>query len=58
MKQATKENCEQIKKMLDSGEIGPDKGRLTIERTLKELVEPKKKPSAPKPDKDEYEPPR
>jgi hypothetical protein len=44
----TKEICEQIKKMLDEGEIGPDKP-LRIRRMLKELVEPKKKP-APEPE--------
>lgn len=43
MKEAAKEICEQIKNLIDSGEIGPDKGQLAIERTLKELVEPRKK---------------
>jgi hypothetical protein len=36
--------------LIDGGEIGPGKGRLEIERTLKELVEPRnKKRPAPEP---------
>lgn len=49
LKEAAKEICEQIKKLIDSGEIAPGKGRLAIERTLKELVEPRKK-RAPDPE--------
>jgi hypothetical protein len=50
LQSAAKEICEQIKKMLDEGEIGPDK-RLRIERMLEKLVEPRKKP-APKGEED------
>lgn len=57
LQEATKEVCEQIKKMIDEGAIRPD-NRSRIRRLLKDLVEPKKKPSAPKADKDVYEPPR
>ena len=38
---AAKELCEQIKNMLDKGELDADKARLRLERKLKELVKPK-----------------
>lgn len=47
--EVAKKICEQIKNMIDKGEIGPDKGRLKVVETLKELVKPKKRP-APEPE--------
>lgn len=41
---AAKEVCEQIKKMIDEGEIGKDHGWLRITKMLDDLVKPKKPP--------------
>ena len=44
LSEATKEICEQIKNLLDRGELDPDKNdKLRLERLLKDLVEPKRK---------------
>lgn len=43
----TKELCEQIKKMLDRGEFGPDKDKLRLDRLFKDLVKPRPKDKPP-----------
>jgi hypothetical protein len=44
LSEATREICEQIKKMIKGGELAPDKHKMFIERLLNDLVKAKTKP--------------